>query len=373
MFWGLRVIVVSALCRESGSQLRARYLAHCLENVGARVHFIPGVRFLPFGLNYFVSLIINFRLIFLPCDVIIGLKPLPNITLVMMIKKFLGKLTVIDIDDIDFGFRAGWISKLIRALQRPFPKRFSIVTYHSDRLRPFIIETFGVQEQQLFQLPQGVDTDLYVNQDIMAIRKTLVTRYDLEGKKIIAYTGHLNIASDLDSIFQIIKIVSEQLADLRFLVLGGGPRERYFRKMALTTGVDEITTFTGYLPPEDVVSHLLLADVGIVYYKEIEVNLYRESMKLREMLSMGLKVVANDFGDLNRFSSYIYQTGSKYDAVAAELIRVLKDGGDGREFQGAAFVQQNLDWKKLGRNLFDKLTEMVNITDPSPRTRVNIN
>jgi glycosyltransferase involved in cell wall biosynthesis len=361
-FGGLQLIVVSALCQESGSQLRARHLARSLENAGARVRFVPGIRSLPFGLNYFVSLITNFRLIFLPCKAIIGFKPLPNITVLMMIKKLLGKLTVIDIDDVDFGFRTGWISKLNRALQYPFPRRFSLVTYHSDCLRTFISETFGVQKEQLFQLPQGVDVELYASRDTMVIPKKLVAIYGLEGKKVVAYTGHLNIASDLDSIFQIIRIASEQFADLRFLVVGGGPKERYFRNLALTAGVGGITTFTGYLPPEDVVSHLRLADVGIVYYKENMANRYRESMKLREMLSMGLKVISNDFGDLKHFSSYTYQASSNYNAVAAELIRVLQDGGDGREVRGSEFVRDSLDWRKFGKSLYEKLTIMANLT-----------
>ena len=221
----------------------------------------------------------------------------------------------------------------------------------------------------LIQLPQGVDVELYASRDTMVTPKKLVANYGLEGKKVVAYTGHLNIASDLDSIFQIIRIASEQFADLRFLVVGGGPMERYFRNLAVTAGVGGITTFTGYLPPNDVVSHLLLADVGVVYYKENTVNLYRESMKVREMLSMGLKVISNDFGDLKRFSSYTYQTSSDYDAVAAELIRVLAEGGDGREQRGAEFVRDSLDWKKFGKDFYDKLALMANLTQAESSAR----
>ena len=74
-----------------------------------------------------------------------------------------------------------------------------------------------------------------------------------------------------------------------------------------------------------------MGDAAIVYYKDIEVNYFRESMKLREMLALGLKVVCNDVGDLERFKDYTYQTGSGHEEVAHQLVSVLRDGGDGRE------------------------------------------
>jgi glycosyltransferase involved in cell wall biosynthesis len=199
-----------------------------------------------------------------------------------------------------------------------------------------------------------------VHRDINEIREKLINKYDLKAKRIVIYTGHLNIASDLGAIFRIIKIAGERCPDIRLLVAGGGPRERHFRKLAGVFGVEEITIFTGHLSPEDVVSHLLISEVGIVYYKEIEVNLYRESMKLRDMLSTKLKIVCNDFGDLKHFSSFTYQTSSSYKDVAFEVVRVLENGGDGREMGGAEFVRDQLDWRKIGKNLFDKLSSMRN-------------
>ena len=109
-------------------------------------------------------------------------------------------------------------------------------------------------------------------------------------------------------------------------------RSNVARRMARALGMDGLTTFTGHVPPAEVADYLRMGDAAIVYYKDIEVNYFRESMKLREMLALGLKVVCNDVGDLERFKDYTYQTGSGHEEVAHQLVSVLLGRRcDGRE------------------------------------------
>lgn len=351
----LRVVVVSSLATDSGSHLRARQLATSLERAGAQVRLVNGIRSLPLMLHYPVSLLLYLRVLFMHCDVLIGLKPLPNVGILLLVKKLFGTLTVVDIDDVDFGFRSGLLSTVNRLLQLPVPKRCDLVTYHTDRLRPFIRETFGVSDTRLFQLPQGVNpTPPRTGRTDSDARRA---RFG-NGSKLVVYTAHLNIASDLDAILEIIRIAHARLPNLRFLVIGGGPLERRFRRIARELAVDRVTTFTGYVPPHEVADHLRLGDAAVVYYKDIEVNYFRESMKLREMLGLGLKVVCNDVGDLKRFEEYTYQVDSNHRAVAQELVRVLETGGDGREARGKAYVDAHLDWNGIGDRLFRRLLEL---------------
>ena len=352
----LRVVVLSALSADSGSYLRACRIGHALERAGAHVTIVKSTWSMPFMLHYPISLLLYLRVLFMRCDVVIGLKPLPNVGIVLLVKKLLGSLAVVDIDDIDFGFRTGWLARVNRVLQLPTPKRCDLVTYHTDRLRPFIGETFGVRDHKLYQLAQGVDLDFCKPPDLASIRALRVA-LGLDGdQKLVVYAAHLNIASDLDALFDIIRIASRQTRGLRFLVVGGGPLERHFRRMARDIGVGTLTTFTGYVPPERVGDYLRLGDAALVYYKDIEVNYFRESMKLRDMLALGLKVVCNDVGDLKRFKDFTYQTGSDCDQVARELVRVLENGGDGREASGEAYVRHHLDWTEIGARLLERIT-----------------
>ena len=111
------------------------------------------------------------------------------------------------------------------------------------------------------------------------------------------------------------------------------------------------------MPPAEVADYLGIGDAAIVYYKDIEVNYFRESMKLREMLALGPKVVLNDVGDLETLKDYTYQTGSDHEEVANQLVSVLRDGGDGREAREMAYVRRCLDWKDIGARLLHRITE----------------
>jgi glycosyltransferase involved in cell wall biosynthesis len=277
----------------------------------------------------------------------------------LLVSRLLGRLAVVDVDDLDWGYRAGPISKANRALQLLVPKRCSLVTYHTERLRSQLLNTFGVDESRLYRLPQGVDLTIFARRDGDVFPEESPRPHRSAGTKLVVYPAHLNLASDLEDVFEIVGLARRSLPELRLLVVGGGPRERRLRRLAKQVGIGDVAVFTGHLPPEMVVDYLRIADVGVVYYRDDPVNYFRESMKLREMLSLGLKIVCNDVGDLGDFAAFTYQARTDQESMANELVRVLEQGGDGRERRGMEFVRRNLDWERLGRHLLSQLMGMT--------------
>jgi glycosyltransferase involved in cell wall biosynthesis len=351
----LRVIVLSALPTDSGSSLRARYLAESLERAGARVRLLHNTRSLPLRLDYPLSLVHYLRALAIPCDVIIGLKPLPNVTLVLMAKRLLGAYAVLDIDDNDFGFRTGPIAWINRLVQLPFPRRCDLVTYHADRLREFIVRTYGVAESRLHQVPQAVDITTFAPRDATGARREILAALGLANAKLIAYPAHLNVASELPAVLDILAAARARQGDVHLLVIGGGPLERRYRRLVEGRGLRHAVTFTGHLSPKRVADHIAASDLGVVFYRDVEVNLYRQSMKLREMLALGLPVVCNSVGDLGAFRDYTYQAASDAASMANVIIRVLAAGGDGRERRGAEFVRRTMSWDETGEGILELL------------------
>jgi glycosyltransferase involved in cell wall biosynthesis len=281
----LRILVLSGLGKDSGCMLRARYLTASLKNAGAEATLAPGIGTLPLFLDLTASALWNLRLLFSPCEVIIACKPLPSVTPLLMLKGMRGAVTVVDIDDLDYGYRTGLLSWITRRMQTPFPKRCNMVTYHNESLVRVIRDAFRVNPEHLFQLPQGVDLGVFQP------RPQPAHRNGRGPGPVVVYPAHLNLASDLDAIFEVVRLAHHVLPSLRLMVIGGGPKERHFRRLAKAKNLDGYVEFTGYVQPERVPSYLAMGDAGIAYYKDIEVNYYRSSMKLREMLSTGLKVV----------------------------------------------------------------------------------
>jgi glycosyltransferase involved in cell wall biosynthesis len=355
----LRIIVLCAQSSDSGSYLRAQSIAESLNNAGASVKFIDGIKALPYMMDYLYTFFSYLRILFIPCDIIIGIKPYPNITLVMLIKKIFGSETVIDIDDMDFGYRNGILSYLIRLLQIPFPKHCSLVTYHSENLYALLINTFNINKNKLYQLRQGIN--IYIPESHIP-DQTLLQKYSLNKEKTIIYPAHINIASNLDAVLEIIKRVHQNMQEAKLLIIGGGPMEKYFRKYVKKNKMDSFVIFTGYIAPKNIQKYFLLGNIGIIYYKNQSANHYRASMKLREMLAFGLKIVCNNIGDLQNFHEYTYQTNSDYDLMTEQLLDLLKEGGDNREQKGKIFVRNNLCWSSIGKEFYYKLDAVTKKT-----------
>ena len=193
----LRILVLSGLGRDSGCMLRARYLTAALVKAGARATLPNTFRTFPFFLDTILNSIWNLRLLGSRCDVIIGCKPLPSITPLLMLKRWLGTYTVIDIDDLDYEYRTGFLRWLTRTLQRPFPRRLHLVTYHNDALAAIIVDVFRVSPDRLFQVQQGVALEIFTP-------CPAGLEDSIETGPVIVYPAHLNIASDLGAVFDIV-------------------------------------------------------------------------------------------------------------------------------------------------------------------------
>ncbi|MCX7008494.1 MAG: hypothetical protein NTY53_14800 [Kiritimatiellaeota bacterium] len=132
----MRILVLSSLAADSGCYLRARYLAAALRACGHMVTFPraplakPGLLELPLSLLMYLPAIFSRRY-----EVLLAAKPYPNTLWPLLLKRTLTRhgRVVADVDDIDFGYRSGMGATVLRALQRPWPRRCDLVTYHNER------------------------------------------------------------------------------------------------------------------------------------------------------------------------------------------------------------------------------------------------
>src|SRR5689334_8200660 len=90
-------------------------------------------------------------------DLALGCKPHLNVTLPLWICRLRGIPTWLDIDDLDHGYRDNWVSRIVEFVERPFPRRFRIISYHNELLREYILNDLGCIPNQLLRIEQGAD------------------------------------------------------------------------------------------------------------------------------------------------------------------------------------------------------------------------
>lgn len=343
----MKIGIIYSRSLVSGSALRASYIAKYLSKLGHDVEFIAPLKRMPWQLDFPLSLLVyTLKTISKHYDVIFVIKPFPNACIPALIKKYQNTNTkiILDVDDLDYAYRNGLISYISKFLQKPFPRFFDAITVHNDNLRKFLNEELSIPLEKIFNLAQGVDLEVFNEKNIdINLRKKL----DLVDKHMIVYTGHLDVSTDLEPIFDAFEIVLERVEGCRLLIVGGGPHQRYFEKMVEKKGLKNNIIFTGYLDIALLPSYITLSDVCIVYYENRLANFYRSSMKLREYLAMKKHIVCNDVGELKQFEEYTYQTTSNIEDFADAIIDLLISGGDKREFKGYEFVKQRYSWAKI--------------------------
>lgn len=349
----MEILVLSSLPQDSGCFLRAKYLADGLAQAGHRTTLAMEPKGISFLLHMLLSFVRNiFLVLFSKADVGICIKPYPNTLWPLLLRRFFRRdfFVVTDIDDLDYGYRKGFLSRLSRILQLPFPQHCNLVTYHNDNLFRHIRENFHVPENRLYRLDQGVDFNIYghTNETATAeLRKKIVSRSGMQNPVLLAYSAHLNIASDLDDIFTALSETYSSFPQFYLVIAGGGPMLEEFQQHASLLPFAQQIHFTGHLSPQDVSLHLAAADYGLVYYADKHVNYYRTSMKIREYLALGMDVICNNVGDLKEFGNLTFQSGPSSHEFAVKIVEVLKEQKRLPASLKNSYIRSKYDWKTI--------------------------
>jgi glycosyltransferase involved in cell wall biosynthesis len=344
----MKFLIICSLARNTGGYLRGQYLEKSLKVLGHDVVYVKSFKRLPLETYYIFSLpYYLYKALTTKADVAICLKPFPNATIPILLKKFTKTKTVVDVDDLDYGFSK--LGKIVKAVQVPAIKHFDLVTVHNENLYNLVTNEYKIKKEKVYRIEQGVPFEIFDKNkyDAKKTRKEL----GIDDKKVIVYTGHLSRSSDLEPILSIFKETSKKIDNMLLLVVGGGVKYEGYAEMAKQMGIENIN-FTGFVKAEKAAEYVNAGDACIVYYPKTEGNKYRSSMKLREYLAMGKPVICNSFADLERFKEYTYQFSN--DNEAEEAFRKALQP-DKREAKGQKYIEENMNWKKVAEKIVERI------------------
>jgi glycosyltransferase involved in cell wall biosynthesis len=343
----LHILVFSAKGGGTGCALRARYIAEAFQKKGHRVTFVTPLPSLPLWFDMALSAPYYFlRSLFTHSDAAIAIKPYPTVVPSLWVQRLKGSQLVIDVDDLDFDYSHGLFRTFHQWLQKPWPAWADIVTYHNPALLGPLREFFKVPPSKLVQLAQGVDTSLFRPgkprfQDLPTAALELQRQKDRG--PLLAFTAHLNVACDLEPVLESLKFLLRYNPKVQLLVAGGGPDESRFKRLAQELGISGCVHFTGMVTPNEVAACLQLSDAALVYYRDIPVNRHRASMKLREALACGLKVVVTRVGEASSLKSAVFLSQPDPKAFSKAIRGALRAK---KSPQSGALLVKNWDWKR---------------------------
>ncbi len=191
---------------------------------------------------------------------------------------------------------------------------------------------------------------------------------------IVLYTRFFEFSPERPA--RVLAAVRTHLPDAALLVVGAGKygQERRLREEARRLGLDDSVHFAGWLDRESLPATLRAADVALVPADDTLANRAKCSMKLAELLWLGLPVVAERVGE---HSSYIDHPDTGLlvppgddQALAAALVTLLGDSGRaaGLGAAGHQRIARQFAWEQLALRAEAAYTAALELGEASRRT-----
>ena len=261
------------------------------------------------------------------------------------------------VDTDDWEGKGGWNElEPYSALQRAFfawQERWGLrhadaVTVASRALET-LVWSLGVARHDTYYLPNGSVDGRAGTGDGDRIRE----RYGLSGQSVVLlYTRFFEFR--LERAVTIFQRVLNQIPGARLLVVGQGlfGEEKEFLGLARESGLAGSVVYAGWVAAEELGSYFACADVAVYPYDDTLVNRAKCSVKLVELLSAGVAVVADRVGQNLEYiedgvSGLLPRDGE--EAFAEAVVKILRDGSLRHRLGVAARERMGRDfaWPRL--------------------------
>lgn len=178
------------------------------------------------------------------------------------------------------------------------------------------------------------------------------------GKRyLVGYVGVMNSQDGLDILLDVaLHVKNLGRRDIHFTCVGGGPELPNLRKMVAENQLEDMVTFTGFVPEAELLETLSTADVCVNPDKPCRMNSISTMIKIMEYMALGKPIVQFE-GTEGRFSAQeasLYSDGTDRVGDFAEKILWLLDHPEERERMGQLGrkrIEKELAWEYSLENL----------------------
>jgi glycogen(starch) synthase len=248
---------------------------------------------------------------------------------------------VVTIHATEYGRHQGWVDKhpqsYIHGVERWITNRSDRVLVCSTFMREQVVDVFGVEEERVEVIPNGIDPeDLQPHDD-----------------------DELRFA--LEALPEII----ERLPNTRFVVAGSGTHEQELRRQAEELGLMEHGTFVGWIGDDVLHSLYRIADVCVVP------SIYEPfGLVALEAMASSCPCIVADTGGLREVVPHD-EVGLRFRArdpvsLAEMTVRVLDDAKLCRRLTAEAFEHlRRFDWGDVAERSADVYAELIASAAPA--------
>ncbi len=167
----------------------------------------------------------------------------------------------------EHGRHQGWVDKhpqsYIHGVERWVTNRSDRVIACSYYMREQIADIFGVEEEKVAVIPNGIDPEDLVTPDAAELQR-LRSEFAAPGERLVLLIGRLVYEKGFQIALEAMPELIQRLPGTRFLVAGSGTHEQELRSQAQELGLMDHGTFLGWIGDDVLHSLYRIADVCVV-------------------------------------------------------------------------------------------------------------
>ncbi len=169
-------------------------------------------------------------------------------------------------------------------------------------------------------------------------------RYKLGDAPVLLTVARLLTRKGHDRVLEALITIRKEIPDLRYLIVGTGKEEARLKALTSQYGLNEVVTFTGAIPHDEVPAYFAAADVFVHPNRELENgDVEGFGMVFLEANACGLPVIGGNSGGTpdaiqDGVTGYLVDPNSTKE-IADRVVELMRNkslrhsmGGAGREW-----------------------------------------
>jgi glycogen synthase len=178
-----------------------------------------------------------------------------------------GAPLVTTIHATEHGRHQGWVEahpqSYIHGVERWITNRSDRVIACSYYMREQIEDVFGVEEERVTVIANGIDPDDLQPHDATGLER-LRSEFAAPDERLVLLVGRLVYEKGFQIALEAMPALIERLPDTRFIVAGSGTHEAELRRQAAELGLGRHGAFLGWIGDDVLHSLYRIADVCVV-------------------------------------------------------------------------------------------------------------
>jgi glycogen synthase len=178
-----------------------------------------------------------------------------------------GAPLVTTIHATEHGRHQGWVEahpqSYIHGVERWITNRSDRVIACSYYMREQIEDVFGVEEERVTVIANGIDPDDLQPHDATGLER-LRSKFAAPDERLVLLVGRLVYEKGFQIALEAMPALIERLPDTRFIVAGSGTHEAELRRQAAELGLGRHGAFLGWIGDDVLHSLYRIADVCVV-------------------------------------------------------------------------------------------------------------